>query len=83
MQESGRRDKSQVSSQFAIDIAQYSASAEEREITDYFLDLQEIKESPKKNTKTMRDLLVSGQPVQSESQKPFKFKALLEGKNNP
>ena len=52
MQKSWRRDKSQVSSQVAIDIARYSASAKERETTVCFLDLQEIKESPKKNTKT-------------------------------
>ena len=48
MQKSWKRDKSQVSSQVAIDIAQYSASAEEWETTICFLDLQETKESPKK-----------------------------------
>jgi hypothetical protein len=56
-----------------------------RGMRNYYLFLRPPRNQgiPQKIQKPMRDLLVSGQPAQSESQKPFKFKALLEGKNNP
>ncbi|MFS7928694.1 hypothetical protein Hanom_Chr04g00323761 [Helianthus anomalus] len=49
-------------------MARYSASAEERETTDCFLVLQEIRVPPSKRKYPVRDLLVYGHPNQSESQ---------------
>ena len=60
MQKSWSKANSQVSSQVAMDIALYSASADERETTVCFFDLQEINESPRKMQKPIIDLCVSG-----------------------
>jgi hypothetical protein len=73
----------QVISQLVMAMALYSASAEERETMDYFLERQERRESPKKMQKPMTDLRVSEQPAQSESQNPLSCKELIEEKNSP
>ena len=67
----------------ATAIALYSTSADERDTTVYFFDLHNIKDSPKKMQKPVMDLLVSGHPAQSESQKPFNCKSVADGKNSP
>lgn len=48
---------------FAINL--YSASAEDRATTDYFLHLQEIKEDPRKAYNPLVNLLESRQVAQS------------------
>jgi hypothetical protein len=64
-------------------MALYSASAEDLETMDYFLERHEMRESPKKMQKPVTDLRVSEHPAQSESQNPLNCKELVEGKNNP
>ena len=50
-------------------MALYSASTEDLETIDCFLEHQEIKESPRKTQKRVTDVRVSEQPTHSESQK--------------
>jgi hypothetical protein len=64
-------------------MALYSASAEDLETMDYFLERQEMRESSQKIQKPITDLRVSEQPAQSESQNPLSCKEFVEGKNNP
>ena len=49
-------------------MARYSALAEERDIVVYFLDFQEIKESPSMVQKPVVERLVIGKLPQYESQ---------------
>jgi hypothetical protein len=49
---------------------QYSTSAEDLETVTCFFDFHKINESPKKTQNPVTNLLVLGQPAQSESQKP-------------
>ena len=70
-------------SQVTLAMALYSASAEERDTVCYFLDFQEINESPRKTQKPLIDLLVSGQVAQSESTKAFNCIEDVEGKKTP
>ena len=74
---------SHISSQTTATIALYSASAEDLETVCCFFDFQDIKESPRNTQYPVIDLLVSGQPAQSESEKDFKCKLLEEEKNSP
>ena len=53
------------------------------EIVFYFLDFQEIKESPRKMQKPVMDLLESGQAAQSAFAKAFMCNEVFDGKNNP
>ena len=53
----------------------YSASTEDLETTFYFLDLHEIKLSPRNKLYPVTNFLISGQPTQSESQKAFNWKS--------
>jgi hypothetical protein len=73
------RDISQVTA--AID--RYSASADDLDTVCCFLDFQDIKESPRKTQNPVTDLLESGQPVQSESQKAFRRKVEAAEKKIP
>ena len=47
--------------------ARYSASADERETVDYFLDFHDTKQSPRKTQKLETNLHESGQEAQSVS----------------
>ena len=58
---------SQVISQTITAIALYFASAKDLDTIDYFLDFQEIRESPKNMQYLVVDLLVSMQDAQSTS----------------
>lgn len=64
-------------------IARYSASAEEREMVDCFLDFQETKASPRKIQKPVVDFQESGQAVQSASEKAFNCKDDDDEKRRP
>ena len=64
-------------------MALYSASTENLEITDCFLDFHEIKESPKKTQYPVVDLLVSTQDAQSTFVYAFKCKSDLDDKRIP
>ena len=62
------KDNSHVSSQQALAIDMYSASADEQDTVSYFLDFQDIKESPKNTHNPEIDHLVSEQVPQSSSE---------------
>ena len=64
-------------------MALYSASTENLETTDCFLDFHEIKESPKKTQYPVVDLLVSTQDAQSTFVYAFKCKSDLDDKRIP
>ena len=64
-------------------MALYSASTEDLETIDCFLDFHEIKESPKKMQKPMVDLRVSIQDAQSASVYALKCKSNLDDKRIP
>ncbi|GKE17595.1 hypothetical protein Tco_1425172, partial [Tanacetum coccineum] len=66
-----------------VAMARYSASAEDREITDCFLDFQETGAPPKSRMYLLRDLLVKGHPNQSTSQYVTKFVPPSLGKKTP
>ena len=76
-------ERSQVISQVVIAMALYSASPEDLETIDCFLECQEMRESPRKTQNPVTDLRVSEQPAQLESQKALSCNGLVEGKNNP
>ena len=62
----------QVTSEDVAAIALYSASEEDLETVDCFLDLHDIGDFPNKRMKPVTDLLQSGQAAQSESEKACK-----------
>ena len=64
-------------------MALYSASTEDLETMNCFLDFHEIRESPKKTQYPMVDLLVSTQDAQSTSVYAFKCKSYLDDKRIP
>ena len=64
-------------------MALYSASAEDLENIDCFLDFHEIRESPKKMQKLVVDLLVSIQDAQYASVYAFRCKSDLDDKRMP
>ena len=59
--------RNQNTSQTVATIALYSASADDLDTMDYFLDFHEINESPKKMQEHVVELLVLTQAAQSES----------------
>ena len=69
--------------QAILAIAMYYALAEDLDTTPCFLDLQDIKESPKYTAYLVRDLRVSGHPAQSASQKALICNSMLLGKKIP
>ena len=73
----------QVISQATLAIALYSASTKDLDTTPCFLDLQDIKESPKYTAYLVRDLRVSRHPAQSASQKALICNSVLLGKKIP
>ena len=73
----------QVILQAILAIALYYALAEDLDTTPCFLDLQDIKESPKYTAYLVRDLQVSGHPAQSASQKALICNSMLLGKKIP
>ena len=78
-----RSDFSQDISHVTTAIDRYSASADDLDIVCCFLDFHDIKESPRKTQNLVTDLLESGQPVQSESQKAFRCKVEAVEKKTP
>ena len=64
-------------------IALYSASAEEWDIVDYFLDFHETNESPRKTRKPVVDFLESEQDAQSASKRACNYIMEEDAKNNP
>ena len=64
-------------------MALYSASTEDLETIDCFLDFHEIRESLKKMQKPVVDLLVSIQDAQSTSVYAFRCKSDLDDKRIP
>uniref|UniRef100_A0A7N2R7Z6 Uncharacterized protein n=1 Tax=Quercus lobata TaxID=97700 RepID=A0A7N2R7Z6_QUELO len=68
---SSSRYSSQVISQHVEAIDLYSTSAEDLDTVFCFLDLQDIKVSPRKMQYPVKDLLVSGHPTQFASQNAF------------
>jgi hypothetical protein len=63
--------------------ARYSASDEDLETVNCFLDFQQTRDWPMKKQKPVIDLLVSGQPPQSASLNPDSCKEEFLGKNKP
>ena len=63
---------SHVISVVAEAITLYSASADDLEITDCFLDFHQIGDFPRRTIYPVTDLLVLGQDAQSESLKACK-----------
>ena len=64
----------QTNSDVVVAMAQYSASAEEREVVDCFLDFHGTKESSKNKQNPVIDLLESLHLAQLESQNPLSFR---------
>lgn len=64
-------------------IARYSASVDDLETLLCFLDFHEISEFPRKMQYPVTDRLVVRQPPQSESQKAFKMRLLVEESSKP
>ena len=61
----------------------YCASADEREVIDYFLDFHDTKQSPRKTQNPKINFLESGQKAQSTFEKDVNFKVNLEEKKSP
>ena len=83
MHKSRNKYLSHVNSQVIEVIDLYSASAEDLETVVCFLLFQEIRDLPKKTKYPVTDRLVEMHPPQSASQKPIRFKLLLDGNSNP
>lgn len=66
-----------------VAMARYSASAEERDTTVCFFDLQEIGDDPRKMIYPVVDRRVVGHPAQSASQYACKDKELFAGSKIP
>ena len=66
---SRKRVRSQANSAAVDASARYSASMEERETVDYFLEDQEIGLEPRKTKMPVVDFLSDGLPAQSASEK--------------
>lgn len=79
MLKSQSRDNTQMILHVVDAIALYSASPEERETIDCFLDFQDIKESLRNTHNPVVDLQLSTQPARSLSQKAFNRKSEAAG----